>query len=308
MDSTSELLAVKGGVIIKGRAPSWARLQGLILHRLDKTTRAWIRITPDDFIRCTGLSRRQFFYAKRRLEQHQFSQVVFQTTLKTSGRGWQIVASRRPSPVANLGSGNNKSGEIAASGVPTSSGSLLNRFSGGMGGEPPVSFARFGRGLFTRGADGQDRRCRVNLLITPTASGTECNAYRGIPKGMQLSKPPWQGLEPSAGMIRLAHHLKRVLEGLHWDNCKVNYSAGMAFRYAETMLLRGYSYEIILDGYEAGLSAMHATATDVGLELGNPRLRFEASSTVNRARLYCHATQIDQRRSFRRKSMGQSPP
>ena len=133
---------------------------------------------------------------------------------------------------------------------------------------------------------------------------TGCNLYRGNPKGLQLTKPPWQGLEPSAGLIRLAHHLKRVLEGLHWDNCKVNYNPGMAFRYAETMLLRGFSYETILDGYEAGLSAMHGTATDVGLELGNPRLRFEASSTVNRARLYCYASQMDPRRSFRRKKHG----
>ena len=306
MDSTSELLTVKGGVIIKGRAPSWARLQGLLLHRLEKTTRCWIRITPGDFMRCTGLSRRQFFYAKRRLEQHQFSQVVFETTLKDRGRGWQILATRRKPPV-DLGSGHNKSDEIAASGLPTASGCLSNRFPGGMGGEPPVSYARVGRGLFLRASDGRDRRCRANLRSAPTHWATECNAYRGIPKGMQLSKPPWQDLEPSPGLIRLAHHLKRVLEGLHWDNCKVNYNPGMAFRYAETMLLRGFSYETILDGYEAGLSAMHATATDVGLLFGNPRLRFEASSTVNRARLHCIAAQMDQLRSFRSNCMGRSP-
>ena len=241
-------------------------------------------------MRCTGLSRRQFFYAKRRLEQHQFSQVVFQTTLKAIGRGWQIIASRRMPPVVGLASGHNESIAREGDGVLPPSDSPVDRLPGGMGGRAPVSAAtRVGRGLFFTLENGRDRRCRANLTATTTPWTTGCNAFKGNPKGLQYLNPPWRDLEPSPGLMRLAHHLKRVLEGLHWDNCKVNYSAGMAFRYAESMLLRGFSYETICDGYETGLSAMHGTATDVGLLMGNPRLRFEASSTVNRARIYCKA-------------------
>ena len=212
---------------------SAARLQGFILKRLNSSSTEWVKVSPGEFSACSGLSRRQFFYAKRSLELWKNCKVRFRTVTKTRGRGWQILAAATPV-------------------VP-----------------------------YKAQVNGRCRRLRVNLRGSRV---TECNPIWGISKEMQLSKPRMPVLEPSASMIRLAHHLKRVIEALHWDNCKVDYDPGMAFVYAKDQLLWGFSYEQILDCYSEGLSAMHATATDVGLLVGNPSLRFKASSTVNRAR------------------------
>lgn len=216
---------------------SAARLQGFVLRRLKSSSKSWVKVSPEHFQAVTGLSRRQFFYAKRALEIWKGRVVQFRTVLKQSGRGWEIVAT---------------------------SISLPNALE-----------------VFCLTSGGKDRRARPNLRLSFV---TECNAIRGFSKEKQVTKPTRVVLEPSASMIRLAHHLKRVIEGLHWDNCKVIYSPGHAFNYARDMLVRGISYELILDGYEQGLSAMHASATDYGLLIGNPRLRFVASSTVSRAR------------------------
>ena len=216
---------------------SAARLQGFILRRLKNSSRSWVKVSPGHFQSVTGLSRRQFFYAKRALELWKDRLVEFRTVLKQGGRGWEIVATAI---------------------------SLPNTME-----------------VFSYTSTGNDRRRRTNLRRSYV---TECNPIRGTPKGVQETKPPLRILEPSASMIRLAHHLKRVIEGLHWDNCKVIYSPAHAFNYSRDMLVRGINYELILGAYERGLSAMHATATDMGLLEGNPRLRFVASSTVARAR------------------------
>ncbi len=213
---------------------SAARLQGFILRRLKVSSKSWVKVCPGHFQSLTGLSRRQFFYAKRALETWKGRLVEFRTVLKSQGRGWEVIA-------AAVGSWN----------------------------------------AYQFSSTGNDRRCRTNLRRSHV---TECNPIKGISKEIQVTKPTRVVLEPSASMIRLAHHLKRVIEGLHWDNCKVIYSPGHAFNYARDMLVRGINYELILDSYEQGLSAMHASATDYGLLVGNPRLRFVASSTVSRAR------------------------
>jgi len=216
---------------------SAARLQGFILRRLKCSSKSWVRVSPSHFQALTGLSRRQFFYAKRALEAWKGRAVEFRTVLKQKGRGWEVIA-------AAVGSFN----------------------------------------CFEFTSLGKDRRWRANLRLKPV---TECNPIRGFSKEKQVTKPTRVVLEPSASMIRLAHHLKRVIEGLHWDNCKVIYSPGHAFNYARHMLERGISYEKILLSYERGLSAMHGTATDLGLERRDPGLRFVASSTVNRAYRFC---------------------
>ena len=213
---------------------SAGRLQGFILKRLQFSSKSWVKVSPDHFCSVTGLSRRQFFYAKRALEVYQGSLVKFRTVLAQGRRGWEVIAARLETV------------------------------------EP-----------YDSSTTGNDRRRRPNLRCSFV---TECNPLRGFSKEKQVTKPTRVILEPSLGMIRLAHHIKRVIEGYHWDNCKVIYSPGHAFNYALSMLSRGINYDLILDSYEAGLSAMHATATDVGLLRGNPKMKFVASSTVSRAR------------------------
>jgi len=225
---------------------SGGRLQGFILKRLQNSSKSWIKVCPHEFCAAVGLSRRQFFYAKRSLELHKGRLVQFKTVLKQSGRGWVILASRI---------------------------SLPN-----------------GLEVFSVTSTGRGRRARLNMRRTRVTAATECNPIRGLPTVSRTTKPRVRVLEPSAGQIRLAHHLKRVLEGYHWDNCKVIYHPGCAFNYARDMLAAGVSYGIILDSYESGLSAMHASATDYGLFVGNPRFKYVASSTVRRARASCWAS------------------
>lgn len=225
-------------------APGWARLQGLCLKRLDISSKSCVRITPEDFTSCTGLSRRMFFYAKRKLETYKYRQIEFRTVTRGAGRrGWQILVTRTPSLV------------------------------------------------FGTNSAGRDRRCRVNLTRTAVRRGTQCNSYRGPLRG-QRSKPALKGFRASPSEIRLAHHLKRRLEGLHWDNCKVIYSPGMAFCYALDMIALNHDSKRIVRYYDIALSRRHGLATDLGLARGRPReFRFVASSTVSLARqLGCEAS------------------
>ena len=89
-------LRFQGGIINRG-VSSFYRLQGLCLYRLRDSKTSWVKITPDDFTRCTGLSRRQFFYAKKRLQGWKDCRVIFRTVLREGGRGWSILVSLRAS-------------------------------------------------------------------------------------------------------------------------------------------------------------------------------------------------------------------
>jgi len=60
----------------------------------------------------------------------------------------------------------------------------------------------------------------------------------------------------SQGQVKLAHRLKRLLLGKFWDNSKA---------------------------FETALHKLHGTATDIGLLLGDPSLKFNVSSTVVKA-------------------------
>ena len=217
------LLFPQGGDI---HVASHYRLQGLCIHRLKLSTKSWVKITPEDFKSVTGRSRRQFFYAKRTLEQWKDAKVVFRTVLKQQGRGWEIL----------------------------------------------VSYS--GHYLFTSTGAGKDRRTRSNLRQQPA---TECNHYRGLPTEGRKLTPTLRDLVPSQAQIRLAHVIKRDLEVIHWDNCKVKYLPGMAFVFARDMIALSQEKSEIVRQYEIALSHFHGVATDLGCH-------FEPSSTVNRAR------------------------
>jgi len=208
------LLFPQGGDI---HVASHYRLQGLCIHRLKLSTKSWVKITPEDFQIVTGRSRRQFFYAKRTLEQWKDAKVVFRTVLKQQGRGWEIL----------------------------------------------VSYSH--QYLFKITGAGKDRRTRMNLH------------YRGLPTEGRKLTPTLRDLVPSQAQIRLAHVIKRDLEVIHWDNCKVKYLPGMAFVFARDMIALSQEKSEIVRQYEIALSHFHGVATDLGCH-------FEPSSTVNRAR------------------------
>lgn len=185
-----------------------------------------MKITPEDFQRVTGRSRRQFFYAKKKLEGWKDSKVIFRTVLKQSGRGWEIICSYKCSL------------------------------------------------LFSRTSAGADRRCRVNLRRLPV---TECNSFKGLPSEGRKLTPTLRVVEPTAGQIRLAHFIKRDLEVLHWDNCKVKYRPGVAFVFARDMIALSHEKSEIVRSYDIALSHFHGVATDLGCF-------FESTSTASRAR------------------------
>lgn len=218
-------------------APGWARLQGLCLKRLAISSKSCVRITPQDFMSCTGLSRRMFFYAKRKLETYKYRQIQFRTVTRGAGRrGWEILVTKTPALV------------------------------------------------YQAAASGQDRRCRVNLTRSAVRSGTGCNTYRGPLRGQRL-KPALVRFRVSSSEVRLAHHLKSLIQKLHWDNCKVDYNPGMAFCYAIEMIALDHESSRIVHYYDVALHRRHALATDMGLARGRPReFRFVASSTVSLAR------------------------
>ena len=88
---------------------------------------------------------------------------------------------------------------------------------------------------------------------------------------------------PTPKQIGLAHVLKRQLEPMHWDNCKVEFSLAHAFGYCWRSLAAGFDQGSVLSAYDQALHRRHADATDHGLNEGNPRLKWCASSTVSLA-------------------------
>lgn len=92
------------------------------------------------------------------------------------------------------------------------------------------------------------------------------------------------GSLPSKAMRgKAAVMARKELHPLHWDNCKVLYRFGHAFRYALRGLVAGYADEAIVRAYDAALHQRHKDATDSGLGSGNPKAKWEPSSTVSLA-------------------------
>jgi hypothetical protein len=115
---------------------------------------------------------------------------------------------------------------------------------------------------------------------------------KGSCKEHQYKKTPTvrQGLErkPTSKQVKLAHWLKRELWKRHsWDNCKVQKSDAHAFGFALRAIKAGFDVDQIHKAFEQALKVMHGTATDVGLNRGNPtNTFFSLSSTVSLGERY----------------------
>ena len=130
--------------------------------------------------------------------------------------------------------------------------------------------------LYRTTALGVDRRARMNIR-NRALPRTECNHYRGHPTDGRNTTSTLRVLGLSPGEIRLAHFIKRDLEVVHWDNCKVKYSAGMAFVFARDAIALSHERGAIIQAYSVALSRAHAMATDEGIH-------YQPSSTVSAAR------------------------
>jgi hypothetical protein len=86
-------------------------------------------------------------------------------------------------------------------------------------------------------------------------------------------------------LLRLAGFIaRRELAEAHWDNCKVSFGFGHAFRFALSALRRGFDRARIRHAYESALKRRHGDATDFGLNSGQPvSVRWSPSSTVSLA-------------------------
>ncbi len=125
--------------------------------------------------------------------------------------------------------------------------------------------------FFSHTRQGRDRRARDRI------SATGCNPFKGNTTYSRNITPTVRALGLSPPEIRLAHRIKRVLEYEHWDNCKVRYSAGMAFNFAKWGIALSQDSSVLVGDYAKALEEMHREATDCGLV-------FSPSSTVHRAR------------------------
>ena len=119
--------------------------------------------------------------------------------------------------------------------------------------------------------------CGRNRRVKSSVRGTECNSYiRNTTYSRKLT-PRYAAFGLSPPQIRLAHRVKRDLADLHWDNCKVRYSPGMAYNYARDLIALSHDVSEIVRYYDIWLHHFHGVATDNGVH-------FAPSSTVNRAR------------------------
>jgi len=69
----------------------------------------------------------------------------------------------------------------------------------------------------------------------------------------------------AAGLVKLIQACCRRLKDKHHENCKVNYSAHHAYRYAERCLRDGFAFDAVVSAYEQALFRHHGLATDAGM-------------------------------------------
>ncbi len=85
--------------------------------------------------------------------------------------------------------------------------------------------------------------------------------------------------------IRLAYfHARSACTWSIWDNCKVKEQPTVAKSLWLAGLLAGYSPKAIDRAFDEALHYGHGMATDVGLNEGNPRMKFEMSIVVSYAK------------------------
>ena len=107
------------------------------------------------------------------------------------------------------------------------------------------------------------------------------NTHLGAVSKVRPSPARWI----STGQVRLAHRLKRLLLGKFWDNSKVlaPMNPGQIYNFCLRWITKGVDVNQIEKAFETALHKLHGTATDIGLLVGNPSLKFNVSSTVVKA-------------------------
>jgi hypothetical protein len=230
--------------------PSAYRLLGLIQKRSESDSVYWIRLNLSELAESFNLSERTLKRAKAELDG--FGLVKFRTISNGKGKGHKLYACL-PSKLKG------KRGE------------LLHATKAG---KERISRTKVGGQVIHK------------PTLKPRPSDTTNTI--GLPSKHHNEKPTVrQGLErkPTSKQIALAHWLKRELWKRHsWDNCKVQKSDAHAFGFALRAIQAGFDIEEIHKAFEKALKVMHGTATDVGLNTGQPtQTLFCLSSTVSLA-------------------------
>jgi hypothetical protein len=230
--------------------PSAYRLLGLIQKRSESDSVYWIRLNLSELAESFNLSERTLKRAKAELDG--FGLVKFRTISNGKGKGHKLYA-------CLPGKLKGKRGE------------LLHATKAG---KERISRTKVGGQVIHK------------PTLKPRPSDTTNTI--GLPSKHHNEKPTVrQGLErkPTSKQVALAHWLKRELWKRHsWDNCKVQKSDAHAFGFALRAIRAGFDVEEIHRAFESALKVMHGTATDVGLNTGQPtHTLFCLSSTVSLA-------------------------
>lgn len=91
-----------------------------------------------------------------------------------------------------------------------------------------------------------------------------------------------------------AFAMLKPLEQLHWDNCKVTFSARSTFCYALDALSVGHESTRMIRCYERALFICHGLATDMAANTGEV-VYFNPSSTISKARRMLEADGLSAR-------------
>jgi len=230
--------------------PSAYRLLGLIQKRSQSDSVYWIRINLSELASSFDLSERTLKRAKAELDG--FGLVKFRTIFNGEGKGHKLYACL---PHKLVG----KRGELLHS---------------TKAGKERISRTKVGGKVINKPTIKSRPRDTTNTIGSLQEHHNEKPTVR-------------QGLErkPTSKQIALAHWLKRELWKRHsWDNCKVMKSDAHAFGFALRAIQAGFDIEEIHEAFEKALKVMHGTATDVGLNTGQPtQTLFCLSSTVSLA-------------------------
>ena len=231
--------------------PSAYRLLGLIQKRSESDSVTWIRLNLSELAPSFGFSERTLKRAKAELDG--FGLVKFRTISNGEGRGHKLHACL---PHKLVG----KRGELLHS---------------TKAGKERISRTKVGGKVINKPTIQSRPRDTTNTIGSLQEHHNEKPTVR-------------RSLEqrvPSSKQVALAHWLKRELWNRHsWDNCKVMKSDAHAFGFALRAIKAGFDIEEIHRAFEAALKVMHGTATDVGLNTGQPSHTFFClSSTVSLA-------------------------
>ena len=230
--------------------PSAYRLLGLIQKRSQSDSVYWIRINLSELASSFDLSERTLKRAKAELDG--FGLVKFRTISNGEGKGHKVYACL---PHKLVG----KRGELLHSTAA---------------GKSRISRTKVGGKVINKPTIKSRPRDTTNTIGSLQEHHNEKPTVR-------------QGLErkPTSKQVALAHWLKRELWKRHsWDNCKVQKSDAHAFGFALRAIKAGFDVDQIHRAFESALKVMHGTATDVGLNTGQPtHTLFCLSSTVSLA-------------------------